>query len=190
MSVSLKTINWIILGLLVLAISISREILVFNEESLVAGSFVAFITFAYMNMSELLVDTLEERSVKIKKEFDSYYSLQEEILKLLISYHEKRKNLSKEVEVISNFSKNEIRQILSKRQLSLEDSLAQQTEQKLKTIFMKELSLIQHTQSEASYWLSKNVYDLFASSVSSINDAKDRMIKDDIQMIHQISKKY
>jgi F0F1-type ATP synthase membrane subunit b/b' len=188
MLLSFRLANWMILILLILAIGISKEILVFNEESLVAGSFIAFVIFAYMNMSDLFVDTLEERSIKVKKEFDSYYSLQEEILKLLISYHEKRKNLSEEIKKISTFSKKEIEYILSKRQVSLEHNIAQQTQQKLRTVFMKELDLIQRLQLEASSWFSKNVYDQFKSSSQVTNEMKDFMIKDGIQMIHQISK--
>ncbi len=61
---------YVSLGLLTLGVFTSKEILVFNEETLVAISFILFMIFAYKNLNDVIVEQLEERATKIKKEFD------------------------------------------------------------------------------------------------------------------------
>lgn len=186
--IQLKNINFPFLTaiLLILAVFISKGILVFDAEAIVAVSFVSFIVFAYLNAGEIVTKELEERAEKIQKEFDYHYNLQENVLKQLISYHEKRSQLAAEVAKIAAFSKNEIQFILDKRQNALENNLSLQIQQKLKTVALKEQSILQFIQEETSYWFSKYVRDTFASAESK--EAKDQIIKDSIRTIEQMSK--
>ena len=105
---------------------------------------------AYKNFS-VIVDSLEERTNKIQKDFGYYFELQENVLTSLISYHEKRSKLPEEIKQISNFSKNEVEKILDKRQKVLNHTILQQLEQKLKMISLKEISILQMIQEETSH---------------------------------------
>jgi F0F1-type ATP synthase membrane subunit b/b' len=177
---------YVSLGLLTLGVFTSKEILVFNEETLVAISFILFMIFAYRNLNDVFVAELEERATKIKKEFDHYFSLREDLLDLLISYHGIRKMLSNEITEISNVSKNEIKNILVKRQKALENSLSLQIQQKLRTILLKELSIVQQIQQETSHWFSKYVFASFQTQKTS--PIKDIMIREGIHLIDAMSK--
>ena len=159
MVANLKNINFTTLAIaaLVIAVLTSREILVYNEELLVAISFFVFVGFAYVNLSDVFAASLDDRAKQIQKEFDYYFALNEEVLELLISYHGKRKSLAKELKNISTFSQQEIRNILNKYQHALENNISLQLEQKLKTIYMKEQSINQFIQEETSQLFSKNV---------------------------------
>lgn len=181
-------LTYVSLGLLTLGVLTSKEILVFNAESLVAISFTIFMVFAYRNVSDVIVTELEDRSERIRKEFDHYFSLREDLLSLLISYHSTRKMLSDEVTNISHFSKNEIKHILAKRQKALKNNLSVQVQQKLKTILLKELSIIQQVQQETSHWFAKHVLASFATKNPSVTRLKDIMIKEAIDMINVMSK--
>lgn len=187
-TISIKNVNFPFLTavLLILAIFVSRGVLVFDAEAIVAISFVVFMVFAYQNASDMVREELEERAHKIQKEFDLHYQLQEDVLKQLISYHQKRKDLTKEISQIADFSRQQVEYILAKRQQSLRHHLAQQIEQKLKTVAMKEQNVLQFMQEETSYWFSKYVRDIFASSESKT--ARDSMIQEGIQRIGQMSR--
>lgn len=187
--IQLKNVNFAFLAavLLALAVFVSKSVLVFDAEAIVAVSFLIFMVFAYQNASEMVTTELEERAERIQKEFDLHYRLQEDVLKQLISYHQKRHELSKEVANIAEFCKHEIEYVLSKRQKALEHHLASQIDQKLKTVALKEQSIKQFIQEETSYWFSRYVYETFASAESK--QAKDVIIQESIKTIGEMSKR-
>lgn len=176
------------LGFLLIAVLISKEIIVINAETLVLISFIVFMFFAYRNLNDVLVSQLEERSDAIRKEFDHYFSMREDLLSLLISYHNTRKMLSNEITEISHFSKNEVKHILAKRQKALENNLSLQIQQKLRTILLKELSIVQQVQQETSHWFAKHVIKSFSEKNPSVNKLKDIMLKEAINALETMSK--
>ena len=186
--IKLKDLNFPILigGVLGVAALITLNIVVINAEFLVAICFVLFITFAYSNFSDVIVDMLEERTNKIQKDFGYYFELQENVLTSLISYHEKRSMLPNEIKQISTFSKNEVERILSERQRVLNHTILQQLEQKLKMISLKEISILQMIQEEASYWFTKSVYSEFQANKTS-NFYKDILLQEGIDTINKMS---
>lgn len=181
-------LGYLSLGALVIAVLTIKEIIVYNEETLVLVSFIIFMFFAYKNVSDVVVSQLEDRSEAIKKEFDHYFSMREDLLSLLISYHNTRKMLSNEISEISHFSKNEVKHILAKRQKSLENNLSVQIQQKLRTILLKELSIVQQVQQETSHWFAKHVFMSFSEKNASVSKLKDIMIKEAINTLETVSK--
>ncbi len=186
--IKLKDLNFPILigGVLGVAALITLNIVVINAEFLVAICFVLFITFAYSNFSDVIVDMLEERTNKIQKDFGYYFELQENVLTSLISYHEKRSMLPDEIKQISTFSKDEVERILNERQRVLNHTILQQLEQKLKMISLKEVSILQMIQEEASYWFTKSVYSEFQANKTS-NFYKDILLQEGIDTINKMS---
>lgn len=186
--IKLKDLNFPILigGVLGVAALITLNIVVINAEFLVAICFVLFITFAYSNFSDVIVDMLEERTNKIQKDFGYYFELQENVLTSLISYHEKRSMLPDEIKQISTFSRDEVERILNERQRVLNHTILQQLEQKLKMISLKEVSILQMIQEEASYWFTKSVYSEFQANKTS-NFYKDILLQEGIDTINKMS---
>ena len=186
--IKLKDLNFPILigGVLGVAALITLNIVVINAEFLVAICFVLFITFAYNNFSDVIVDMLEERTNKIQKDFGYYFELQENVLTSLIAYHEKRSMLPEEIKQISTFSKNEVERILNERQKVLNHTILLQLEQKLKMISLKEISILQMIQEEASYWFTKSVYSEFQANKTS-NFYKDILLQEGIDTINKMS---
>ena len=88
-------------------------ILTLNAEFLLAVCFIIFVLYFYSNLSENLIEPLEEQSNAIQKEFEQYYNKYENMLKTLVSYHERRVILVDELKQIASFS--EKRTFLSSR---------------------------------------------------------------------------
>lgn len=183
-----KDLNFSILvgGLLFIGTLISLNILILNAEALVALCFILFVIFAYLNFNNIVIDLLNDRTNKIQKDFNYYFELQEEILKSLILYHKKRISLMDEIKEISTFSKSEIKKILIVRQKDLTDIILEEVDQKLKSISIKEVNIIQMIQKETSISFSKSVYSKFNSNKTS-SFSKDILLQEGISLINNIS---
>jgi F0F1-type ATP synthase membrane subunit b/b' len=97
-----------LLVILIVLISLSKEILVFNEEVLVLFSFFVFISLVYHFLSFQISCELDSRSNKIREEFIYYKDLQKNILAYLISYHNKQRCLLEEIKNILLSTKRDI----------------------------------------------------------------------------------
>ena len=139
---------WVTLTILGISFLTSKEIILYNEETLVLLTFASFIIFAYINVSDSVSEELADRSDKIRKEFEAYFTVRENFLKMLIAYHEKQKVLYKEISEIFAVTESQIKATILKRQTALEHSIALQIKQKLKTIQAEEARTIQEIQKQ------------------------------------------
>lgn len=180
----------LVFGLSAFAGIISKEILILNEETLVAICFVLFVIFAYMNVSDIVVSELKDRASKIQKEFDDYYQLRENILHSLISYHNKQVSLLKEIHQIFIFSKSEIQNIIHAQQKNLQNNISLQIKQKLRILAMREFNFIQFMQTETTHFVTASVIQGFHidKKSHSKNLLMKRSFKEGIQTLHQMSK--
>lgn len=86
------------LFILVIFVSLSKEILVFNEEILVFLSFILFSFISYDFVSNLFSSELNLRSLKIKEDFNFVNSVQEKTFIHLISYYNKQQLLCEKIQ--------------------------------------------------------------------------------------------
>lgn len=137
---------WVTLSILAVSYLTSKEIILYNEETLVLITFTLFVIFAYINVSDSVADELKDRAAKIQSEFEGFFTVRENVLKLLITYHEKQTVLYKEIHAIFNATKDQIQTIIEKQQKAFEHNLALQIKQKLRAVQAEEARTIQEIQ--------------------------------------------
>lgn len=70
-----------------LIISLSKELIVFNAETLVALCFFLFLYVLVVYLSDTVNKTLEERAKSIHKSFEGYFELEKQQLETLSQYY-------------------------------------------------------------------------------------------------------
>ena len=78
-----------IFGFLVFCVFSSKNIIIYNEETLVALSFFAFIFFVFRYFGDTIKQSLDERSEGIKVELQNFLHLKAQSLKQLYKEHQK-----------------------------------------------------------------------------------------------------
>jgi F0F1-type ATP synthase membrane subunit b/b' len=157
----------LLLSLLFL-ISLSKEILVFNEEILVLFSFGIFIFLVYNFGSTMISSELDSRAVKIQEEFNYYKNMQEKTLTHLVSYHKKQKLLSEEIKTIFVVIKKDISLIILTYSQLFIKSLNNAIEDKLKKIIASQSKFDSLLQIK----ISNELYVFLISKYSSSKDKK------------------
>lgn len=125
--------------LLVTVVFFSKNIIIMNEEILVAISFVGFIFFSYRNLHESVVEAHELRAQEIRKEISSFHLLWEKYLQELVDEHKKLHEYSTTVHeamatLLGQFSSKEMVYVADSYQSSFSNVWKTQIHQKLETL--------------------------------------------------------
>lgn len=132
----------------------SKNIIIYNEETLVALSFVAFIYFVFQYLGSTVRDSLNERSDTIKIELQNFLNLKKESLEQLLKEHKKVLNLRLFLRNISEFSKKELVATALIVKQAFHAIFYQQIEQRLSTLSLSSLPLQQKLQQ----LMAKNIF--------------------------------
>ena len=87
--ISNERIRPYIFGFLVFCVFTSKNIIIYNEETLVALSFFAFIFFVGNYFGNTIKQSLDERSDQIKYELQNFLNLRADSLRALYTEHQK-----------------------------------------------------------------------------------------------------
>lgn len=109
----------------------SKHIIIYNEELLVALSFLAFILFVFHYFGNTVKESLDERRLGIQAELERFFLLKRESLQELTSEHEKVSSLKKGVDGLKEFARDEAQAGASRGVESLKEVFSQQIAQKL-----------------------------------------------------------
>jgi F0F1-type ATP synthase membrane subunit b/b' len=120
-----------ILALLTLS---SKHIFIYNEETLVLISFVAFIFTCQKMAGESIKNSLNERSQLIAQELQNFYNLKEQLVIELIEEHQKHLSIHSLIKKIGQFSILEMKNISVQKKKALESLLKDQIQNKLNTL--------------------------------------------------------
>lgn len=148
-----KIRNSIILFLSFCVLS-SKNILIYNEETLVALSFFCFLYFVYRYFGVTIKELLTERSELIKSELQQFLSLKESNYLELLKEHQKVSGLVKIIKSIDLFTTKECTRLNSNVQKSLNILFITQLQQKLKNLLLLN-SILQQKQQNL---LSENIF--------------------------------
>jgi Ca2+/Na+ antiporter len=186
----MKNLNFTVLTttVLIFATLTGSGILILNAEFLLAVCFITFVLYFYSNLSNNLVEPLEEQSNIIQKEFEQYYNKYESMLKTLVSYHERRVFLANELKQIASFSQQELAYLVDRRQKSFAQEISNQITQKLKTLELKDQEIYKDIQGQASSYFTDQVLTFFKKGGESTY-SKDILVQEAINGIAQISNK-
>ena len=135
----LRPYIFLFLGFCVLS---SKNIIIYNEETLVALSFVLFVYFVFYYFGNNVKESLDERSETIKAELQNFLKLKKSSLENLYGEHKKVFKLGKVLSQVSSFTISEINKSTRLGKESLYAGMYSQVKNRL-TLLSDSSSLLQ-----------------------------------------------
>jgi hypothetical protein len=167
-----------IFGFLAFCVLSSKNIIIYNEETLVALSFLCFIFFVSRYFGTTIKDSLNERSQVIQQELQNFLNIKENSFKELLSEHQKVSGLVQALKTLSIFTTNELLTLNSNSQKALKNVFIDQIQMKLKTLVFSKLMLQQKLQ----YLLSESI---LANVLLSYQTTKNNKTQPNISVVSQ-----
>lgn len=124
----------------------SKNILIYNEETLVALSFFCFLYFVYRYFGITIRDSLNERSQYIQEELQNFLTLKSSSYKELLKEHQKVSGLVKAMKNIDIFTNRECTRLNQHGKKALKNLFVLQLQQKLKNLAFSNSILQQKLQ--------------------------------------------
>lgn len=140
--------------LFLIGIFFFKELIVCNEETLIAICFILFVAFAYDMTHVSIQEEFKQKSLQIQKELDSYWNTRIEILNLFISFYKKQTEVHNQIPAMFLFSKNEMNSIIKKQQDAFSHHFYQQIGAKCQMIKNRKLQILNDIQQKAAFWFS------------------------------------
>jgi len=132
---------YLVPGFLIFLVLSSKNILIYNEELLIALSFVGFVVFSSHTMGDTFAEAFQTRSQAIQGELQTYFTMKEEVLVELIQKYKKRLALAQSLNSLGQVSTTEIGTLYKQREQALSSTVTSQMHQKLKTLGQTERTL-------------------------------------------------
>ena len=170
---------------LVFCVLSSKNIIIYNEETLVTLSFVLFVLFVFHYFGNTVKDSLDERSQGIKLECQNFLHYKEQSLQELFAEHQKIGQLQGALSQLMHFTKDSMTQLTETGGQSLEGTFSQQMIQKCSEL--RSLQLPQKLQS----LMAKNQQNLVLvhCGKSGENNLSAPVLKNAIKLLTSTVKK-
>lgn len=149
----------------------SKNILIYNEETLVALSFFCFIFFVLHYFGNTIKDSLNERSQVIGEELQNFLILQENSFQEVLTLHQKVSGLLKVMGVLNAFTKNELNTLNISGDKELKNMFHSRIQNKLKTLAFSKLMMQQKLQ----YLLSEKILSTVLVAFSKKNQGAAKL---------------
>jgi len=119
----------------------SKHIIIYNEEILVALSFLFFVIFVSYYFGNNIKESLDERSTAIQSELQNFLTLKKDCLNQLFKEH-KKTSLSKQIlQNLTNFTNLQLKNKTAGSEKALKTIFSQQINHKLKNLSNLNLNL-------------------------------------------------
>jgi hypothetical protein len=119
----------------------SKHVIIYNEELLVAISFVAFVIFVFQYFGNTIKDSLDERRQGIQMELERFSLLKRESLQELAGEHNKVPSLTRGLVSLKEFAREEAEAGARRGGNALKDMFSHQIIQKLIPLSLSTLPL-------------------------------------------------
>lgn len=147
---------------LAFAVLSSKNILIYNEETLVALSFFCFLFFVLHYFGSTIKESLNERSQVIREELQNFLILKENSFQELLTQHQKVSGLLKALSVLNTFTKNELNLLNTNGEKALKNMFSFRIQSKLKMLVFSKLMVQQRLQFLLSEKIISNVLVTFS----------------------------
>ena len=136
-----KKLTPYIIGFLAFCVVSSKHIIIYNEEILVALSFLLFVIFVSYYFGNTIKESLDERSTAIQSELQNFLSLKKDSLNTLYKEH-KKTSLSKQIlQNITNFTSLQLKNKTAGSEKALKTLFSQTINTKLKNLSNSNLNV-------------------------------------------------
>jgi len=163
----------------------ASNILILDEESIVAGCFVLFIMVCYHMLKDMLGQELQERAYKIQIELDKALDAKKATLLLLKEDNSKQSTLASDITNIQQFVEYQLEILPLKKQTQLEYKLRNSINQELRYLSSKENEMVSLLQKELIVSLCQSVVNEFAAGTSQ--QIKTIYLKEAIDSLRQMA---
>jgi hypothetical protein len=143
----------------------SKHIIIYNEETLVALSFLAFVIFSFHYFGNTIKESLNERSESIKIELQNFLAFKQSSLSELLKEYQKGAQLNTALNYVLNITNKEI------------FAARKNTESALKTIFSNQMQQKLNTYTASKSNLQQNLQQLMAANILSAVLVKYQSLK-------------
>lgn len=182
----IKTYIFLFLAFCVLS---SKSIIIYNEETLVALSFLIFVFFSFHYFGNTAKESLDERASTIRDELQNFLLLKEESLKELLQEHKKISQVKTILSSLGSFTETQLSTLSSSGGNFLNSRFALQLQQKVGTLLRSRSTLQQKLQ----LLIAKNIQPLLITRMEGGQiSGKENLIDPKImkKSIQFLKKKY
>lgn len=141
-----KTLRYYLFLFLAFAVLSSKNIFIYNEETLVALSFFCFIYFVIHYFGMSIQNSLDERSQQILEELQNFLWIKETSLQKLQEQHENTSKLVKILNVLENFTQTQVDLLTKTSEKALKNLWNSRIDEKLKRVAFSKMTLQQKLQ--------------------------------------------
>ena len=124
----------------------SKSIIIYNEETLVALSFLTFVVFCFHYFGNTVRDSLNERGETIRAELQNFFNLRQDSLRELSQEHKRIAHLKNILPALGSFTEKELFSYSSLGGQTLSYTFGQQVQQKLMQLASSRSTLQQRLQ--------------------------------------------
>lgn len=174
-----------IFGFLAFCVFSSKNIIIYNEETLVALSFLAFVYFIFHYYGNTIKESLNERSTAIKSELQNLGLGRQESLVTLLAEYQKVSDLNNALNRVNQFTTRELSIATSQGENALNTLFSQQMQQKLKTLCQSKITIQQKLQQYMAANVLGNVHVQFqrTKKQNKYNPFDRQLIQNAIQIL-------
>jgi len=161
----------------------SKNILIYNEETLVALSFFCFVFFVYRYFGNTISESLDERSQMIQHELQNYLQIKEQSLKELLDEHHKVSMVVQGVHNVTGFTTRSLQTLGTHTQKALENIFIHQLQNKLKNLVFSQVMLQQKLQTLVSQDIVSNALVAYHQRKSEKTKILQKTIHNAIELL-------
>ena len=143
----------------------SKHVFIYNEETLVLLSFVAFLFFISHYYGNTIKESLNERGLVIKGEREDFIVRKEKSLQELLQEYQKLLVVKENLQPLSKFTNQQLSSAGKSGYLQLDLAFSQQLNEKLSALLSSKTNLQQRLQQV----MSANLFDLVLVQLYRLN---------------------
>jgi hypothetical protein len=161
----------------------SKNILIYNEETLVALSFFGFVFFVLHYFGNSIKESLNERSQVIREELQNFLLLKQRSYQELWNQHSKIGDLLKATNLLHTFTKNQLNFLNTSGEKSLKNLFASKISNKLKTLVFSKLMVQQKLQYLLGEKILSNVLVAFPKKRGAVSAYQSKVLQEAIESL-------